>query len=201
MSAREDLSMENHIPSTVKHYDLLFFKIICWRAAFVGGNFSSAHCFLLYKNPTQFIYCCNLDRRQIQPAHIQLKHAKHLNNKNSPVKRYYIKRYFISNCQNRVYKGMEIKTIVLENNPANFLEMLQLCFFGFQALSAEASKILPQYNSRTPKNYEEVRLSAQHCRDWSSSKFYGHGNKFLSTYHGQMKARRLYNSWRTANCT
>jgi len=81
------------------------------------------------------------------------------------------------------------------------LEMLQLCCFGFQALSAEASEILPQYNRRTPKNYEEVRLSAQHCRDWSSSKFYGHGNKFLSTYQGQVKVRRLHNSRRTADST
>lgn len=68
-----------------------------------------------------------------------------------------------------------------------------------KALSAEASEILPQYTRRTPKNYEEVRLSAQHCRDWSSSKFYGYGNKFMSTYQGMMRARRLHNSRRTAN--
>ena len=71
--------------------------------------------------------------------------------------------------------------------------------FVLQALSAEASEILPQYTRRTPKNYEEVRLSAQHCRDWSSSKFYGYGNKFMSTYQGMMRARRLHNSRRTAN--
>lgn len=66
-----------------------------------------------------------------------------------------------------------------------------------KALSEEASEVLPLYNTRTPKNYEEVRLSAQHCRDWSSSKFYGHGHKFLSTYHGRMRARRLHHSRKT----
>ncbi|XP_015759560.1 PREDICTED: pyruvate dehydrogenase (acetyl-transferring) kinase isozyme 2, mitochondrial-like [Acropora digitifera] len=56
-----------------------------------------------------------------------------------------------------------------------------------KALSEEASEVLPLYNRRTPKTYEEVRLAAQHCRDWSSSKFYGHGHKFLSTLHGKMR--------------
>lgn len=87
----------------------------------------------------------------------------------------------------------------LKYNGFTTVTVLQLFCFGLQALSAEASEILPQYNRRTPKNYEEVRLAAQHCRDWSSSKFYGHGNKFLSTYHGLMRARRLHNSRRAAN--
>ncbi|XP_029200637.2 pyruvate dehydrogenase (acetyl-transferring) kinase isozyme 2, mitochondrial-like isoform X3 [Acropora millepora] len=56
-----------------------------------------------------------------------------------------------------------------------------------KALSEEASEVLPLYNRRTAKTYEEVRLAAQHCRDWSSSKFYGHGHKFLSTLHGKMR--------------
>ncbi|XP_068715847.1 pyruvate dehydrogenase (acetyl-transferring) kinase isozyme 2, mitochondrial-like isoform X1 [Montipora capricornis] len=56
-----------------------------------------------------------------------------------------------------------------------------------KALSEEASEVLPLYNRRTSKNYEEVRLAAQYCRDWSSSKFYGHGHKFLSTFHGKMR--------------
>ena len=38
---------------------------------------------------------------------------EHLNNKNSSVKNH------ISSCQNKDYKGFEIKSIVHENDPAN----------------------------------------------------------------------------------
>ena len=38
---------------------------------------------------------------------------EHLNNDNSSVKKH------LSKCQNNVYKGIEIKSIVLENDPAN----------------------------------------------------------------------------------
>ncbi|KAK3746995.1 hypothetical protein QZH41_011947, partial [Actinostola sp. cb2023] len=41
-----------------------------------------------------------------------------------------------------------------------------------KAFSRDASEVLPIYNNRTPKNYEEVRASYNYARDWSSSKFY-----------------------------
>ncbi|XP_031573649.1 pyruvate dehydrogenase (acetyl-transferring) kinase, mitochondrial-like [Actinia tenebrosa] len=51
-----------------------------------------------------------------------------------------------------------------------------------KALSSDASEVLPVYNTRTPKNYEEVK-GFNYARDWSSSKFYGRNgtHRFLST--------------------
>ncbi|KXJ10351.1 pyruvate dehydrogenase (acetyl-transferring) kinase isozyme 2, mitochondrial [Exaiptasia diaphana] len=53
-----------------------------------------------------------------------------------------------------------------------------------KAFSRDASEVLPIYNTRTPKNYEEVRASYNYARDWSSSKFYGGvgTHRFLSTF-------------------
>ncbi|XP_032239552.1 probable [pyruvate dehydrogenase (acetyl-transferring)] kinase, mitochondrial isoform X1 [Nematostella vectensis] len=53
-----------------------------------------------------------------------------------------------------------------------------------KALSTDASEVLPMYNRRTPKNYEEVRASANYASDWSSSRFYGRPgtHRFISTY-------------------
>ena len=43
----------------------------------------------------------------------QVNNDARLNNDNSSVKKH------LSQCQNKVYKGVEIKSIVLENDPAN----------------------------------------------------------------------------------
>ena len=55
-----------------------------------------------------------------------------MNNDNSSVKKH------LSQCQNKVYKGIEIKSIVLENDPAN-LRLLEAFYIR---------KYKPTMNSR-----------------------------------------------------
>ena len=57
---------------------------------------------------------------------------EHLNNDNSSVKKH------LSQCQNKVYKGIEIKSIVLENDRAN-LRLLEAFYIR---------KYKPTMNSR-----------------------------------------------------
>ena len=69
----------------------------------------------LLRNAVYQITCNNCNQHYIGSTtrfiHDRVK--EHLNNDNSSVKKH------LSQCQNKVYKGIEIKSIVLENDPAN----------------------------------------------------------------------------------
>jgi len=69
----------------------------------------------LLRNAVYQITCNNCNQYYIRST-TRFIHdwvREHLNNDNSSVKKH------ISKCQNKVHKGIEIKTIVLENDPAN----------------------------------------------------------------------------------
>ena len=79
--------------------------------------------------------CLPNHKQQLQPALHRLIHDRvreHLNNDNSSVNKH------LSQCQNKVYKGIEIKSIVLENDPAN-LRLLEAFYIR---------KYKPTMNSR-----------------------------------------------------
>ena len=69
----------------------------------------------LLRNAVYQITCNNCNQHYIGST-IRFIHDRvreHLNNDNSSVKKH------LSQCQNKVYKGIEIKSIVLKNDPAN----------------------------------------------------------------------------------
>ena len=69
----------------------------------------------LLRNAVYQITCNNYNQHYIGSTtrFIHDRVREHLNNDNSSVKKH------LSQCQNKVYKGIEIKSIVLENDPAN----------------------------------------------------------------------------------
>ena len=69
----------------------------------------------LTRNAVYQITCNNCNQHYIGSTtrFIHDRVREHLNNDNSSVKKH------LSKCQNNVYKGIEIKSIVLENDPAN----------------------------------------------------------------------------------
>jgi len=69
----------------------------------------------LVRNAVYQITCNNCNQHYIRSTtrFIHDRVREHLNNDNSSVKKH------LSKCQNKVYKGIEIKSIVLENDPAN----------------------------------------------------------------------------------
>ena len=69
----------------------------------------------LLRNAVYQITCNNCNEHYIgSPTRfIHYRVKEHLNSENSSVKKH------ISTCQNKDYKGIEIKTIVLENDPVN----------------------------------------------------------------------------------
>ena len=73
----------------------------------------------LQRNANYQITCKNCNQHYIgsTTGFIHDRIREHLNNKSSSVKKH------ISLCQNKGYKGIKIKTIVYENDPAN------LCLF------------------------------------------------------------------------
>ena len=77
----------------------------------------------LLRNPVYQIMCNNCNQIYIRSSSRFLHdHVReHLNNDNSSVKKH------ISKCQNKVYKGIEIKTIVLENHAANLQPFEAFC--------------------------------------------------------------------------
>ena len=90
--------------------------------------------FCLLRNAVYQITCNNCNQHYIGST-IRFIHDRvreHLNNDNSSVKKH------LSQCQNKVYKGIEIKSIVLENDPAN-LRLLEAFYIR---------KYKPTMNSR-----------------------------------------------------
>ena len=88
----------------------------------------------LLRNAVYQITCNNCNQHYIGST-IRFIHdrvTEHLNNDNSSVKKH------LSQCQNKVYKGIEIKSIVLENDPAN-LRLLEAFYIR---------KYKPTMNSR-----------------------------------------------------
>lgn len=88
----------------------------------------------LLRNAVHQITCNNCNQHYIGST-IRFIHDRvreHLNNDNSSVKKH------LSQCQNKVYKGIEIKSIVLENDPAN-LRLLEAFYIR---------KYKPTMNSR-----------------------------------------------------
>ena len=88
----------------------------------------------LLRNAVYQITCNNCNQHYIGST-IRFIHDRvkeHLNNDNSSVKKH------LSQCQNKVYKGIEIKSIVLENDPAN-LRLLEAFYIR---------KYKPTMNSR-----------------------------------------------------
>ena len=88
----------------------------------------------LVRNAVYQITCNNCNQHYIGST-IRFIHDRvreHLNNDNSSVKKH------LSQCQNKVYKGIEIKSIVLENDPAN-LRLLEAFYIR---------KYKPTMNSR-----------------------------------------------------
>ena len=69
----------------------------------------------LLRNAVYQITCKNCNQHYIGSTtrFIHDRVREHLNNDNSSVKKH------LSKCQNKVHKGIEIKSIVLENDPAN----------------------------------------------------------------------------------
>ena len=69
----------------------------------------------LLRNAVYQITCNNCNQHYIGSTtrFIHYRVREHLNNDNSSVKKH------LSQCQNKVYKCIEIKSIVLENDPAN----------------------------------------------------------------------------------
>jgi hypothetical protein len=69
----------------------------------------------LLRNAVYQITCNNCNQHYIGSTtrFLHDRVREHLNSENSSVKKH------ISTCQNKVYKGIKIKTIVLENDPAN----------------------------------------------------------------------------------
>ena len=69
----------------------------------------------LLRNTVYQITCNNCNQHYIESTtrFIHDRVREHLNSEHSSVKKY------ISTCQNKDYKGIEIKTIVLENDPVN----------------------------------------------------------------------------------
>ena len=74
----------------------------------------------LLRNAVYQITCNNCNQHYIGSTTriIHDRVREHLNNDNSPVKKH------LSQCQKKVYKGIEIKSIVMENDPAN-LQLLE----------------------------------------------------------------------------
>ena len=88
----------------------------------------------LLRNAVYQITCNNCNQHYIGST-IRFIHDRvreHLNNDNSSVKKH------LSQCQNKVYKRIEIKSIVLENDPAN-LRLLEAFYIR---------KYKPTMNSR-----------------------------------------------------
>ena len=69
----------------------------------------------LLHNAVHEITCNNCNQHYIRSTtrFIHDREKEHLNNDNSSVKKHILK------CQNQIKKGIEIKTIVLENDPSN----------------------------------------------------------------------------------
>ena len=69
----------------------------------------------LLRNAVYQITCNNCNQHYIGSTtrFIHDRVREHLNNDNSPVKKH------LSQSQNKVYKGIDIKSIVIENDPAN----------------------------------------------------------------------------------
>ena len=74
-------------------------------------------------NAVYQILCSNCNQHfiRITTRFIHDGVGEHLNSDNSSVKKH------LSKCQNKVYKGIEIKTIVPEHNPAN-LRLLKVFY-------------------------------------------------------------------------
>ena len=88
----------------------------------------------LLRNAVYQITCNNCNQYYIGSTirFIHNRVREHLNNDNSSVKKH------LSQCQNKVYKGIEIKSIILENDPAN-LRLLEAFYIR---------KYKPTMNSR-----------------------------------------------------
>ena len=74
----------------------------------------------LLRNAVYQITCNNCSQHYIgsTTCFIHDRLREHLNNDNSSVKKH------LSQCQNKVYKSIEIKSIVIENDPANLRSVL-----------------------------------------------------------------------------
>ena len=96
--------------------------------------FSSTKLCLL-RNAVYQITCNNCNQHCIGSTtrFIHDRVREHLNNNNSSVKKH------LSKCQNKVYKGIEIETIVLENDPAN-----QRLFEAFYLRNYKATHQFPR---------------------------------------------------------
>ena len=91
----------------------------------------------LLRNAVYQITCNNCNQHYIGST-IRFIHDRvreHLNNDNSSMKKH------LSQCQNKVYKGIKIKSIVLENDPAN-LQLLEAFYMNSPEECSEFADLL-----------------------------------------------------------